>query len=99
MEVKVGDKVRCLIDQSDISQGGVYEVVVVDPLDMSVRVIDDVGDNYWLFSGQFKPITADTSLTDQIKARMENHMSNGEYTLAVKWAEVLEMVEGLEGEA
>lgn len=95
MKAKVGDKVR--ITHTDYSGFVGYEVGDIQHV---VRVDNDgdaaLGDYEWFFlSDEFELIT---TISTQIKARMDEHMSNGEYVRAVKWAQVLEMVEGLEDE-
>lgn len=56
-KLKVGDKVRSLVTQIDIRAGGLYEVGRIDT-DGDVWVIDDVGDEFYLTSDEFEPVTA-----------------------------------------
>lgn len=49
---QVGDKVRALQDFMDVTKGNEYEVVRVDS-DGDARIIDDDGDSYPIFSGDF----------------------------------------------
>ena len=55
---KIGDRVVATKTFSDITAGNGYKVVEVDHHDddMPVRVIDDAGDRYWLYSDQFRLI-------------------------------------------
>lgn len=98
MKAKVGDKVRII--HTDYSGTEGYEVGDIQHV-VSVDCDGDadLGDNAWrFFSHEFELIPTDDTISTQIKARMDEHMSNGEYVRAVNWAQVLEMVEGLEDE-
>lgn len=54
-KLKVGDKVRSLVTQIDVRAGELYEVKTVT--DGDVWVIDDVGDEFYLMSDEFEPVT------------------------------------------
>lgn len=53
---KVGDRVIATKTFADITAGDGYTVVEVDHSndDMPIRVVDDAGDRYWLYSNQFR---------------------------------------------
>lgn len=55
-KIKIGDRVVATKTFADITAGNGYAVVEVDNDDegMPVRVIDDEGDRYWLYSNQFR---------------------------------------------
>lgn len=99
MKAKVGDKVRII---GNMSGHGFLdgEVVMISEKQghkgrYKTEFLD--GSDYWfIVDADFEPITPPDTISTQIKARMDEHMSNGEYVRAVNWAQVLEMVEGLE---
>lgn len=58
--VKVGDKVRALVDDIDITEGHVYDVLEVYE-DGDVRVKDDMGDNWTIVAGDFETVDPDVA--------------------------------------
>lgn len=94
MTVKVGDNVMIVKDKDDLTVGNGYTVVEVDYGEPCV--IDDVGDRHFLIPEFYT--TLPEPLSTKIRARMEEHMTKGEYVRAVKWAQIAEQVEALEDE-
>lgn len=84
--VKVGDKVRCLVTECDVVSGGIYSVVLVDSDTdgYAVRVIDRVGDRYWLEHGEWEPITS-LSANDTVRLKSGETFTTGSYTAEVDW--------------
>lgn len=97
MTVKVGDKVRIVREKEDLTVGKEYVVESIFTHSREVEIIDDVGDYNCIRSRYYEPITP-TTISAQLRARMEEHMSNGEYVRAVKWAQLAEQAEALENE-
>lgn len=60
---KVGDRVVATRTYADITAGTEYEVVEVDEYDegMPVRVVDNVGDRYWLYDDAFRIVAPATT--------------------------------------
>ena len=97
MTVKVGDKVRIVRYIDDLTVGKEYKVVGVDCGDPCV--IDDVGERHFIDDRYYTTgAPTATPISTQLRARMEDHMSNGEYVRAVKWAKLAEQAEVLENE-
>ena len=101
MKAKVGDKVRIIGNASGYGFDIGEVVRIIDcrdnASDYRAEFLD--GSDWWYIrDDELELITTDDTISTQIKERMEEHMSNGEYVRAVKWAQVLEMVEGLEDE-
>lgn len=62
---KVGDRVRALIDDVDITKGNVYTINEVDDDEcegLSYRVTDDVGDNWWMEADDVEAVAAAPTL-------------------------------------
>lgn len=68
-KLKVGDKVRSLVTQMDVRAGELYEVKTVD--DGDVRVIDDVGDNWYLTSDEFETLPVEEASEDKPAFKIE----------------------------
>lgn len=66
--VKVGDKVRSLVTQMDVRAGELYEVKTID--DGDVWVIDDVGDEFYLISGEFEILPVAAAQTFKVGDRV-----------------------------
>ena len=54
-KVKVGDKVRALVDERGITKGNLYEVFYIDSFN-DVLVIDDAKEKHWLFENEYELI-------------------------------------------
>ena len=96
MKAKVGDMVRIThTDYSGVEGYGVGDIQYIAEVGADEDAF--LGDDQYYFScHEFELINQTDTISAQIKARMEQHMTNGEYVRAVKWAAVLEAVEELE---
>ncbi|MBZ9943481.1 ribosomal protein L7/L12 [Mesorhizobium sp. BR1-1-13] len=63
---KTASKVRCLVDQFDVTKGKIYEVDEVDG--KSVWIIDDVGDTFYLTSSEFEHVAVAPATALRIEA-------------------------------
>lgn len=80
--VRVGDLVRCLETECDVTKGHIYVVNEVDARDNSVCVKDDADDNWWLFDGLFEPLAAFAS-GDTVRLKSGEPFTDGNYTAEV----------------
>jgi len=78
--VKVGDKVKSLVTQMDVRAGELYNVGKIDAYG-DVWVIDDVGDNWFLASGEFEilPVAAQTFKVGD-RVRLTTDAGDGRYS-------------------
>jgi hypothetical protein len=99
MTVKVGDKVRITGNRASSCNnvGDVGVVAEVGDIDCRIDVDGGGHSGNWSYLNEVELIK-DTTITSQIRAKMEEHMSNGEYVRAVKWAQLAEQAEELEND-